>query len=80
MPRTVTIRLSDEEYKRILSAAQFDHRPISNFITVATLGQIEASYYADSVEMSQIQSDKRLLKRLRTGHRHAREMKGKFSG
>lgn len=80
MPKTITIRLSDEEYKKILTSAQIEHRPISNFITNSILKDIEESYYVDSIEMAQITSDKRLLKKLRAGQSDARRMKGKFVG
>lgn len=80
MPKTVTIRLSDEDYKKILLASDFDHRPISNFITQATLKQIEESYYADAVEMAQIRGDKKLMGKLAAGHRDAGKMRGRFAG
>ena len=78
MSKTVTIRLSDEEYRQIASSAKTEHRPISNFITHAVLNTIANSFYADDVEMAQVQSDKDLLQRLKTGHAHARALKGKF--
>lgn len=78
MAKTVTIRLLDEEYKKILAYAQFEHRPISNFITATVLKEIEESYYIDPIEMTQIKSDKKLLEKLRKGHSDAKKMKGRF--
>ena len=80
MSKVITLRLSEEEYEKIATAAETDHRPISNFITTEVLKEIEESYYVDSIEMTQIKSDKRLLERLRAGHRAARKMKGKLVG
>lgn len=80
MYRTITLRLSEEEYKEISAVAEIEHRPISNFITTKVLEDIEESYYADPIEMAQIKSDKKLLKRLETGHRHTKKMKGRFVG
>lgn len=80
MSKVITLRLAEEEYRTISTAAEAEHRPISNFITTKILEDIEASYYADPIEMAQIKSDRKLLKRLGAGHRHARKMKGRFVG
>jgi uncharacterized protein (DUF1778 family) len=80
MSKVVTLRLSEEEYRKIAAAAEIEHRPLSNFITAEVLKDIEESYYVDSIEMAQIKSDKKLLKRLEAGHRQARKMKGRFAG
>ncbi len=80
MSKIVTIRLSDEEYREIAIVAKKEHRPISNFITAATLKQIEESFYVDAIEMAQIKFDKKLLKKLKTGHRDAKSKKGKIVG
>jgi len=34
--------------------------------------------YVDSTEMTEIKSNKKLLKKLKAGHRDAKTMKGKF--
>ena len=80
MSKVVTLRLSEEEYKKISVAANIEHRPISNFITTMLLKDIEESYYVDPIEMAQIMSDKRLLEKLNAGHRNAKEKKGKLVG
>jgi len=78
MSKVVTLRLSEEEYKRIAAAAKIEHRPISNFITAKVIKDIEESYYVDPIEMAQIKSDKDLIGKLKIGHRDAKEMKGRF--
>jgi len=78
MSKVVTLRLSEEEYKRIAAAAKIEHRPISNFITAKVIKDIEESYYVDPIEMAQIKSDKDLIGKLKIGHRDAEEMKGRF--
>lgn len=80
MHKVVTLRLTDEEYNRILLASKFDHRPISNFITTVTLKQIEESFYVDPVEMAEIKSNKKLIKKLKAGHQDAKALRGKFVG
>ncbi len=80
MSKVVTLRLSDEEYAKIAATAKIEHRPISNFITTATLKEIEDSYYTDVIETDQIASDKKLLKKLKKGHQDANKMRGKMVG
>lgn len=80
MSKVITLRLAEEEYKTISTAAQAQHRPISNFITVRVLEDIAASYYADPIEMAQVKSDKKLLGKLQAGHLDAKKRRGKFVG
>ena len=78
MSKIVTLRLENNEYQEILHAAKIEHRPISNFITTATLKQIEESFYTDNIEMEQIKSDIQLLNKIKKGHCDVKTMKGKF--
>ena len=80
MSKIITLRLSEEEYKRISAAAKIEHRPISNFITTQVLKEMEESYFVDPVEMAQIKSDKRLLEKLEAGHLDAKKRKGRLVG
>ncbi len=80
MPRVVTLRLKDEEYNFIVEAAEIENRPLSNFITTKVLKFIEESYFVDSIEMEQINIDKKLREKLRVGSLDAKKMKGKFIG
>ncbi|MFH1957333.1 MAG: hypothetical protein ABIJ15_02500 [bacterium] len=78
MSKVITLRLSQDEYKKVSMAADIEHRPISNFITSRVLKDIEESYYADPIEMAQIKSDKRLSGKLKAGHNDAKRRKGRF--
>ena len=80
MSKTVTLRLSDEEYDAIAKTAKAERRPISNYITHTVVSEIESSYNVDPAEMNQIRSDKDLLARLGQGHKDAKKMKGKMVG
>ena len=80
MSKVITLKLSEDEYKEISTIAKIEHRPISNFITFAVLREVEASYFVDPIEMAQIKSDKKLLEKLKTGHSHAKNKKGKLVG
>jgi len=78
MPKTITLRLSDEDYQRFLSFAQADNRPIANAIETLALRQLDEVLFVDPFEMEEIMSDEDLLKRLGVGHEQALKMKGRF--
>jgi predicted DNA-binding protein len=78
MPKTITLRLSDEDYQRLLSFARADNRPIANAIETLALRQLDEVLFVDSYEMDEIMSDKDLLKRMKRGHDQALKMKGRF--
>jgi predicted transcriptional regulator len=67
MSKVVTIRLGEEEYKRIRAAAEADNRPISNFMETATLRFLEQPELVDENEMAAIRADKQLMKSLKAG-------------
>lgn len=76
MSKVVTIRLGEEEYQRIRTAALADNRPISNFMETATLRFLEQVEFADEQEMAEIRSDKSLLRSLKAGSADIK--KGRF--
>ena len=80
MDKVVTVRLSAEEYRKIVAAAKLERRPLSNFMTLMVIKGIEEGEYVDAVEMAQITSDKRLMAKLQAGHRDAKQRRGKLVG
>ena len=78
MPKTITLRLSDEIYKEFAIGAKIDNRPISNFIETMALRQIEESTLIDPLEMAEIKADESLMRKLERGHKQAKALKGKF--
>ena len=80
MSKTITVRLSEDEYQRIARCAEYEHRPISNFITHAVLNTITESHYVDALEMARINSDEKLLKKLKRGHKEAKEIRERQRG
>ena len=80
MAKVVTVRLSDQEYRRIAEAAKYERRPLSSFMTLMVIKGIEEGDFVDAVEMDQILSDKRLMAKLQTGHREAKQRKGRLIG
>lgn len=65
--KTVTMRVDDSIYKMIKQAADGQRRNISNFIEFATIQYLTSSTYIDDNEMSEILSDKDLVKSLKEG-------------
>jgi len=80
MYKTITLRLKEDVYKKILAGAEAENRPISNFITHSALRQMEESLFVDPIEMAEINSNKQLVKKIRAGHGDAKKMRGKMIG
>ena len=78
MSKTITLRLSDEDYQRFSLAAQNTKRPISNLINFLALQKLEEDLFADAIEMDEIMSNPALLKRLERGTKQVQEKKGNF--
>jgi uncharacterized protein (DUF1778 family) len=64
MGKTITIRIDDETYKKIKSAAESEKRTISNFMEYATIAYLENSNFVSEEEMIQIAEDQELMNRL----------------
>ena len=78
MSKTVTIRLSNEDYKAISTVAKNERRPISNFITHRVMEAIANMNTADDVEMKEILSDDKVLKSIRRGNKQFVQGQGRF--
>lgn len=62
--KTITIRIDDDTYKKIKSAAESEKRTISNFMEYATIAYLENSSFITDDEMIQIVEDHELMNRL----------------
>ena len=78
MPKTVTLRLSDEDYRKFQSFALADNRPIANAIETLALRKLEEMLFADPSETAAIIADESLTARLKSGSAQARRGKGRF--
>jgi hypothetical protein len=78
MPKTITLRLSDEDYEALKAYAKAENRNLANAIETLALKQLEETLFADAFEMEEILSNKELLKSLITGSGQAKKKKGKF--
>lgn len=77
--KTLTIRMSDKDYKMIVKAANNDKRTLSNFMLASTLKSLEKPYYADNEEMQGILNDKTLMEGIKQGHKDAVKKRGRYA-
>ena len=78
MSKTVTIRLSDQDYRAISSVAKHERRPISNFITHRVMTAIADMNTVDEMEMEEVLSDEKLVKNIKGARKQFLQGKGRF--
>ena len=78
MSKTITLRISDENYKIYRKLADRDNRPISNFIETAVKRFIEHNIYVDEFEMEEIRNNKELNKSIKRSLSDMKSRKGKL--
>ncbi len=78
MSKTITLRLSEENYKKFKSLAERDNRPISNFIETAVNRFIEQNILVDEFEMEEIRNNSELNKSLKKGLADMKVRRGRF--
>lgn len=76
MSKTVTIRLSEEEYILFAQAAEAVKRPISNLINYLAKQKLEEDLFVDQIEMDEILGKKNLVESMRKGSKDAKLRKG----
>lgn len=80
MLKTVTLRLSDRDYKTLKDAAEGDNRSIANMIETLALRKLEEEAFVEDFEMEEIASNQALLRKLEKGHRDAKLKRGRLVG
>jgi uncharacterized protein (DUF1778 family) len=75
MAKTITVRVKDETYNKIKSAAESEHRTISNFIENATLAYVENSALITNEEMEFILEDSQLMENIKASFSDIKEGK-----
>lgn len=80
MSKTITLRLSEENYKVFRKLADRDNRPISNFIETAVKRFIEHNVFVDEFEMEEIRKNSELNKSLKRGLSDMKAKRGKLVG
>jgi len=67
MTKTVTLRMDEEVYNILKSAANGEKRTLSNFIEYAALNYLSSNSYVSGSEMDEIMNDKNLMDGLKKG-------------
>lgn len=67
MSKTITLRVDDDVYQMIKTAADGQRRNLSNFIEFAALQYLTSATYVDDAEMELILNDAELVANLRQG-------------
>ncbi len=78
MPKTITLRLTDEEYELFSRAAESVKRPVSNLINYLARQKLVEDLFVDQIEMDEISEDSRLVAGLKKGSKDASRKKGAF--
>ena len=78
MSKTITLRLSDEEYSLYSKAAKAVKRPISNLINYLAQKKLEEDLFVDQIEMEEILENSKLVSQLKKGSTDVQKMKGSF--
>ena len=78
MPKTVTLRIDDNEYKTFKKYADVENRTLSNFIETATLKYIQENELVDEFEMEEIIHNSELNHSIKRGLQDAAKRKGRF--
>ena len=78
MPKTLTLRVDDATYETFARAAAAERRSLANFIETAALRHVHDSEYVGDEEMSEILSDRNLIRRLKEGSEAAKKRKGRL--
>ncbi len=79
MPKTITIRIDDDTYEMIKTAAEGERRSISNFIEFATVNYLVEESFVPDNEMEEILNDKKLLEMFKKGKKDITEGKYRFA-
>ena len=79
MAKTVTIKISDENYKIFSKLAESDNRPLSNFIETAVQKFVERNILVDEFEMAEIKNNADLNRSLKRGLSDPEMKKGRLA-
>ena len=79
MAKTITLRVADETYEKLMAAAKIERRSLSNMIETLALKKLDEEIFVDQIEMDEILANTELLKKLRRGSKQAKSQKGSFA-
>jgi len=73
MAKTITVRINDESYNMIKTAAEGSKRTISNFMEYATISYLSQEAFVEDQEMDEILNDDDLLRNIRKAQKDVKE-------
>jgi len=78
MPKSVTLRLSDDVYEKFSQMAREENRSMANLVETLALQKLTEEIFTDTFETEEILANPALMKKLKKGHRQAEVRKGRF--
>jgi hypothetical protein len=78
MSKTVTLRISEDNYNLLKAYAKSENRKLSNALETLAMRRLEEELFVEQYEMDGILADQDLLGRLKTGHLQAKKDRGRF--
>ena len=76
MAKTITLRVADETYEKLMAAAKIERRSLSNMIENLALKKLDEEIFVDQIEMDEILANTELLKKLQRGSKQAKSRQG----
>lgn len=78
MSKTITLRISEDNYNLLKAYAKSENRKLSNALETLAMKRLEEELFVDRFEMDGILADRDLLERLKAGHAQAKKGQGRF--
>ncbi len=78
MSKTITLRISEDNYNLLKAYAKSENRKLSNALETLAMRRLEEEFFVDEDEMAGILADRDLLERLKAGHAQAKKGQGRF--
>jgi predicted CopG family antitoxin len=65
MAKTITLRVTNETYEKLLAAAKAKKRSLSNMIEVLALKKLDEEIFADQIKMDEILANTELMRSIK---------------
>lgn len=78
MPKTITLRLFDEDCKLFRNYPEADNHPLANLIETAAKRHLKECAMVSKGEMAEIRKNPLLVSWLKAGSKAARKKRGRF--
>ncbi|MCX5826170.1 MAG: CopG family transcriptional regulator [Deltaproteobacteria bacterium] len=78
MPRSLTLRLSDDVYQKFSQMAREENRSMANLVETLAMQKLSEEIFTDTFETEEILANSALMNKLKRGHMQAELRKGVF--